>query len=90
MTEIKTVVVTYEQFSDYLFNPPGSFFVRMATGDYMFFKSSNRAKCQAISDEYFGKGKYAVVAAKQVKTKSRREDGGFSCTGTATRRGQRK
>ena len=46
---------------------------------------------QAVADDYSGvKGKYKVVAAKISKTKSKLESGGLSCTGTSTKRWQKK
>lgn len=87
---IKTVVVTYEDFSQWDFIPVGSFYIRMATGDYLFLKTSDRKAAQTFVNNEFGSGKYTVVPAKVQKTVSRLESGGLSCTGTATRRGQNK
>lgn len=86
----KTVVVSYEQFSEWDFLPPGSFYIRMGTGDYLFLKTSDRKAAQTFVNNEFGSGKYTVVPAKVQKTVSRLESGGLSCTGTATRRGQQK
>lgn len=87
--EIEYVVVSYEQYTDYEFLEPGSFFVMSATQEYYFFKTSDRAKAQAKCDELFGVEKYSVVATKIKKNKSRLEGGGYSCYGTATRKGQK-
>lgn len=87
---IETVVVKFETLSEWDFIPPGSFYIRMATGDYLFLKTSDRAKAQEFINTEYGKGKYTVVAAKIQKTKSRLESGGLSCTGTSTRRGQKR
>ncbi|AXF53079.1 MAG: hypothetical protein [Caudoviricetes sp.] len=88
--KIKTVVVDFEEFSEWDFIPPGSFYIRNAMGDYVFMKTSERKLAQDHVDAEYGKGKYAVVPAKQDKTKSRLESGGLSCTGTSTRRGQKR
>jgi len=61
---IKTTVVPYWQFADIEFIPPARFFIKMATGDYMFFHSSNRAKVQEKIDSMFGKGKYRPISSK--------------------------
>lgn len=93
MTEkkaIRTVEVSYDEFSAWDFIPMGSFYIRTAMGNYLFLKTSDRAAAQAHINEQFGKGKYSVVAAKLEKTKSRLESGEYSCRGTSTRRGQQK
>jgi fibronectin type 3 domain-containing protein len=87
---IKTAVVTYKEFSEWDFVPPGSYYVRTALGDYLFLKTSDRAAAQEYVNKEFGKGKYTVVAAKIEQGKSRLESGGYSCTGTSTRRGQKR
>lgn len=85
-----TVNVEFEQFTEWDFVPPGSFYIRDASGDYIFMKTSDRQLAQKHIDNEYGKGKYNVVPAKIQKTVSRLESGGLSCTGTATRRGQQK
>jgi len=87
---VKTEDVSYEQFSQWDFMPPGSFYIRTAMGDYLFLKTSDRKAAQDKVNELYGKGKYTVVAAKMETTKSRLENGGYSCTGTSTRRGQHR
>lgn len=87
---IKTVVVKFEKFSEWDFIPPGSFYIRPASGDYLFLKTSDRKAAQAFVNNEYGVGKYAVIPTKDQKTKSRLESGGLSCTGTATRKGQQK
>jgi hypothetical protein len=86
---IKSVLVTYDQFTEWDFIPVGSFYIRIATGDYLFIKTSDRAAAQKFVNEEYGKGKYTVVASKIQKTASKLESGGFSCTGTATRQVKR-
>lgn len=87
---IKTVAVDYETFSEWDFIPPGSFFIRDASGWFIFLKTSDRKAAQDMINETYGKGKYSVIPTKDQKTKSRLESGGLSCYGTATRRGQQK
>lgn len=86
-----TELVKFETFSAWEFIPPGSFYIRMASGDYLFMKTSDRIAAQKHIDTEYGKGKYTVIPAKaQTKAVSRLESGGLSCTGTSTRRGQQK
>lgn len=85
--EIEYVVVSYEQFTDYEFNPPATFYVMSATQDYYFFKTSDRAKAQARCDDLFGPNRYTVKASKNQASKSRLESGGCSAYGTTSRRG---
>lgn len=86
---VKTVRVTFEEFTDYDFIPCGSFFIRDATGDYLFFKTSDRQAAQQESNNLYGVSKYTVVAAKLDKTPSRLESGGLSVYATATRQVKR-
>ncbi|MDX9668660.1 hypothetical protein [Pseudomonas sp. P8_250] len=82
---VRITIVKYEQFVDIEFEPPATFFTRSAMGDYYFYHSRERAKAQAACDDVFGKGRYTVNASKIQKGK-----GGLTCTGTQTRKGQRK
>lgn len=84
--EVEYVVVSYEQFTDYEFIPPATFYIMSATQDYYFFKTSDRAKAQARCDELFD-GKYTVKASKNQATKFRSESGEVSCRGTNSRKG---
>lgn len=85
--DIEVVIVTYEQYTDYEFIEPGSYFVMSAAQLYYFFKTSDRAKAQAKADELFGVGKYTVKTSKNQKTKSKLESGLCSAYGTTSRRG---
>ena len=87
---IKTVAVDYESFCEWDFIPPGSFYIRDASGWFIFLKTSDRKVAQDFVNVEYGAGKYTVIPTKDQKTKSRLESGGLSCTGTATRRGQQK
>lgn len=84
--EVEYVVVSYEQFTDYEFIPPATFYIMSATQDYYFFKTSDRAKAQARCDELFD-GKYTVKASKNQVGKSKQENGGYSATGVSSRKG---
>lgn len=83
--EIKITVVSFEEFSDYLFQPPATFFVMDSLQNYHFIHTSDRATAQSWVDEEFGKGRYKVVASKIQKGKNPP-----NVTGTSTRRGQKR
>ena len=85
--DIEVVVVSYQQYTDYEFIEPGSYFMMDSMQNYNFFKTSDRAKAQAKCDEMFGVGKYTVKTSKNQKTKSRLESGGLSACGTTSRKG---
>lgn len=87
---VRITTVEFEQFSDYEFVPPATFFIQNASGDYVFIHTSKRELAQAWVDENYGKGRYTVKASKIQATKSKQENGGLSCTGTATRKGQKR
>ncbi len=90
MSELRITTITFKQFADIDFISPATFFIQNAMGDYIFIHTSKRNVAQAWVDENYGKGRYTVKASKLQATKSKLESGGFSCTGTATRKGQKK
>ena len=90
MAAPRITVVTFKQFSAMDFVPPATFFIQNALGDYIFIHTSKRELAQVYVDEEYGKGRYTVKASKLQATKSKLESGGLSCTGTATRRGQKR
>ena len=88
--EVETVVVSYQEFTDYEFIPPASYFIMDSLQNYVFYKTSDRAKAQNACDEYYGKGRYTVKASKITKGKIKNEAGIYTVTGTTTRRGQKR
>jgi hypothetical protein len=88
--EIKKTMVTYEQYTDYEFIDPATFYVVDAMQNYVYYHTSKRDVAQAAADSDYGKGRYTVKASKLQKVRSKLESGGLSCTGTATRKGQTK
>jgi hypothetical protein len=78
-------VVEFEQFADYEFEAPATFFTRSAMGQYYYYHTRARAKAQEACDELFGKGRYTVNSSEI--SKSRKTP---TCTGTHTRRGQQR
>lgn len=84
--KIKVTQISFEEFTDYDFNPPATFYVMNSLQEYLFVHTSKRQVAQEVIDEMYGKGRYTIKAAKQQKTKPRTESGQFTCTGTASRR----
>lgn len=87
--ELKTVIVKFDKFTEWDFIPPGSFYVRIASGDYLFIKTSDRSAAQKYLNDEFGIAKYTAIPTKIQKSKSKQTNGGYSCTGTATRQVKR-
>lgn len=87
---IKVSIITYEQYTDYEYIDVANYFIVSALQEYVYFHTNDRAAAQAKCNEMFGASKYTVKASKISKTKSKLESGGLSCTGTSTRRGQKK
>lgn len=89
LTAPKITTVSFEQFSNYEFIPPATFFIQNALGEYVFIHTSKRAVAQDWVNEEYGKGRYTVKASKLQKGKELGEHS-KPAYGTATRRGQRK
>ncbi|MNQ26038.1 hypothetical protein D3C85_392630 [compost metagenome] len=84
---VKTTVVSYEEYTDIDFKDPATFFFKDCFNNRIYIHTRSRQVAQQYSDDYTGvKNKYAVIASKDQKTKSSLESGGLSCTGTATRK----
>lgn len=85
----KITTVSFDEFANYEFIPPATFFIQNAMGEYIFIHTANRATAQFWVDENYGKGRYTVKASKLQKGKELGE-GSKPAFGTATRRGQKK
>lgn len=86
--KVKTTLVPYEIYTEYDYIDCANFYIKTALGDRLYIYTNDRLLAQAVADDYSGvKGKYIVVASKISKTKSKREDGGYSAIGSNTRRG---
>lgn len=85
VSKLKIQNVSFEEFTDYEFIPPGSFYIRNAMGDYVFVKTADRLAAQNYINDVYGKGKYSVVSAKLDKGQVNSESGEYSVRGTATR-----
>ena len=88
--EVKVTIVSFEEFSDYEFQPPATFYIMDCLQNYHFVHTSDRKVAQDWVDETFGKGRYTVKASKIQKTKFKNEAGIYTVTGTSTRRGQKR
>lgn len=84
--EIKTTTISFEDFSSIDFEPPASWYVRIATGDYIFYHVRDRVAAQSACDNDWGKGKYKVVPTKPNKAPK----GELTAKGWATTRGQKR
>lgn len=85
----KVTVIDYEEFSRLDFQPPATWFIKDASGYYIFVHTSQRAKAQAWIDEEYGKGRYTVNASR-VQKKHNTGEGSKPAYGVATRRGQKR
>lgn len=56
--EEQVVVCTFNQVNSEDFKPPSKFCFKDAMGNTVFVKARGRAKCQALVDLEYGKGKY--------------------------------
>lgn len=85
--ELKITQISFEQFGDIDFCPPSTFFYKDAMGTFNFIHTASRQVAQNYVDDLTGvKGKYVVIASKLQKTVSKLEGGGYSVTGTETRK----
>jgi len=86
--EIEAVTISYEDFIAYDHLPIGNYYFKNAMGEIIYLKTSSAQLAQEWIDNYSGvKGKYKAIPSKTFKGKSRREDGGYSASGSNTRRG---
>ena len=92
MTRIESVIIPEdqaEQWSEeegrFVLNAKSNWYIVDALGNRVFYLTRNRADAQRQADLDYD-GKYTVRAVKDQKTKSKREDGGVSCSGSNTRK----
>lgn len=85
--DLKVTTVSFEDFTAYDYICQAAFYFKDALGQIHMLHSSKREECQAWVDlNYPPKGKYKVIASRDVKTKPKTESGNYTCTGTATRK----
>lgn len=83
--KIRVTVISHEEFTEYEFIPPATFYFKNAMGDYIFLHTSNREVAQGWIDNEMGSGRYTVVASKIQKGKPLGE-GSRPAYGTASRK----
>lgn len=86
MKEIKVSVVPFEVYTEYDYIDVGNFYILSATGDRYYFHTSDREAAQRTCNDMFGLNHYIVKTSKIMKTKSKQESGGYSATGSNTRK----
>jgi hypothetical protein len=64
---------------------PSNFYVLISTGDRIFYVTKDRMAAQKQADEDWGVGKYKIRVVRDLKGKSKQENGGQSVYATATR-----
>ena len=57
----ETKLVSYTTFNNADFKPPSRFFIRLATGDYLFIKCQRKAAENYVQEEFGGKYKLRVL-----------------------------
>lgn len=51
--QLETVLVSYEDWCHPEFSPPSAYFIRIATGDFLFMKTNKRSIAQEfVNDNY--------------------------------------
>ena len=76
-----------DETESFVMNIPASYYIINALGQRVFYKTRNRLEAQRQADEDYGKGRYTIRAARDIKTKSKMESGGLSCSGSNSRKG---
>jgi hypothetical protein len=85
--EVKITVVDYITYTDYSFIEPATYFCMDSMQNYVYFHTSDRSEAQRACNERYGENFYTVKTSKTIKTKSSREDGGYSAYGSNSRKG---
>ena len=74
---MKTTLVTFEQFSDLGFKDPTTYYIRLATGDYLYIPLTTVKKVVGMLRKNMG-SKYAIRTSKMIKSKPHYD--GFTVT----------
>lgn len=82
--KIRTTTLTHEEFTEYEFEAPATFYFKNAMGEYIFLHTSKREVAQEWINENYG-NRYTVIASKIQKGKALGE-GSKPAYGTASRR----
>lgn len=87
--KLKVTLVDYDEFSRLDHTPAATWYVKDATGIFIYIHTSKRHVAQAWIDHEYGAGRYTVNASKIQKGKPLGE-GSCPAFGTSTRRGQKR
>ena len=85
--EVKVSYISYEEYTDYSYIDVATWFIVNALQQYVYFHTSDRAEAQRVCNDMYGVNFYTVKTSKTQKTKSSREDGGYSAYGNNSRKG---
>ena len=69
---MKTTLVSYEEFTALDFKDPSAFYIKLATGEYLFIHTRDRAAAQQYVNDEYG-GRYTLRSGKPTKTKPKYE-----------------
>ena len=69
----------------FVLNAPSNFYVLLAIGSRCYYLTRDRLTAQKQADEDWGVGKYKIRVVRDLKGKSKLENGGQSVYATATR-----
>lgn len=75
-----------EEEGRFVLNAPSNFYVLIATGDRVYYKTKDRKLAQEACDEDWGKGKYVIRVVRDQNQKSKQDNGGLSVRGSNTRK----
>lgn len=82
---VKVTQVSFEEFTDYDFIPVATFYCMDSMQNYTFVHTAKREVAAKVIEEIYGHNRYAIKTSKIQKG-----NGNITCTGTATRKGQKR
>lgn len=78
--QLRTTLVSYEQFSDIDFKDPAVYYIRLANDTYLYFHTNDRKAVKEYIDKEYN-GIYAIRASKMIKPKGLVEGHNLTCRG---------
>ena len=63
---MKTTEISFEQFTAIDYQDVAVYYIRLASGDYLYLHTKSRKDAQAFVDELYGKGHYKLRVSKNV------------------------
>lgn len=82
---VKVTQVSYEEFTEYTFIPPASFYCMDSMQNYTFVHTAKREVAAKVIEEIYGHSRYSIKASK-----IQRGNGNITAVGHQTKRGQSK